>query len=478
MTAFVNPIKLIAITITFYLFANPTQAQNKLWNLQSCIDYAIANNIQVKQFELNTQMAKNNVLQSKMAFLPNLNGSASHVYNYGQTIDPYTNDFATSEVRSNNFYLSSGVTVFNGFQLLNNLKQKQNELLANKYLSDKMRDDIALSVATAYLQILYSYENLGNAKSQVDISRQQAEKTNKMVAAGMLAKGNQLNLESQVALDELQMVNAQNQLDMAYLNMTQLLMLDSVDGFAIENPEININMESNAILPAAEIYRTALQLQPGIKGYEFKLKAAEKGLNATRGALSPTISLRGSYGTGYSGASKEIISFTHNGYAPIGVTQSGETVLSPVMQYNYQIKSFNDQITDNLNKSIGLYLNIPIFNNFQVRNGINASKINVINAKYNLQNEKNQLFKAIQQAHADAQAALKRYMATEKSVKALEESYKYAAQKFELGLVTSIDYNDQKTKLAKAQSELLQAKYEYVFRIKVLDFYMGKPINL
>jgi len=450
----------------------------KVWSLEDCIKHAYENNIQIKQQELNSEVKNLDLTQSKVALLPNLNGSGSHSYNFGRTIDMYTNEFATSRVQSNNFYVSSGVTLFEGFRLLNTVKQNMLEKEAAVYDLDKIKNDIALTIATAYLQVLFNYEFLEIKQSQLDISQQQVKRTGILVEAGTLSKASLYAIQAQSAADELQYVNAKNQLDLSYLTLAQLLDLPSTNGFEIERPVINMSTLTFPVQTPEYIYNTSLTLQPEIKSAEIKLKSAEKSLLIARSSLSPSLSLRGSYGTGYSGASKEITKVVPSGSTPIGWTPSNEIVYGPTFDYTTQIKPFKAQLKDNLNQSLGLTLTIPLFNGWQVQTAISKSKINIENSNYTLQNTKNQLNKNIQQAYADAKSANNRYLAALKSVEANEESYKYVEQKFNLGMLNSIDYNDAKNKLTSARSELLQSKYEFLFRVKILDFYQGKPISI
>lgn len=463
--------------VSFWLTTTAAFSQN-VWTLEDCIKHALNNNIQIKQQQLNTVLAKYQYDQGIAALFPSINGSASHIYNNGQTIDMFTNEFATQQVQSNNFNLNASVVVFSGLTLLNNLKQKQLDFLAGQYDLEKMKNDIALTIATAYLQVLYNIELLEIAANQLEITGQQAARTRLLYDAGSIAKGNLLTIEAQLAQDELTKVNAQNQLDLAYLTLMQLLDLPSDNTFHIEQPDLALPDASSLFNTADDVFNKAVTIQPDVKGAEIRVKSAKKGLNASWGMVSPTITLSGSYGTGYSGASKDILDITQSGFSVIGVTASGESVFAPTYDYTYQKVKFWDQLDRNLNNSVGLYMSIPIFNKLQTYTSIRSSRLSLMNAELNLQNTKNQLYKTLQQAWADAKAALNRYSASVKSVDALKESFNYTQQKFDVGLLNSIDYKDAKNNLIKAQSDMLQAKYEYVFRIKVLDFYQGKPLTL
>lgn len=471
--------QLISIFLIF-LFSNFLQAQEAgtPWTLQQCIDYALKNNIQIKQNELNAELAHATLDQSRAATLPNLNGNISHSYNFGRTIDPFTNQFATDKVLSQNFSLSSSVTLFNGLQTLNIIKENNYNYMSSKYSVDKIKNDISLNIATAYLQILFNTELRNMAQNQVSITSGQVERTKKLVEAGSLAKGSLLDIQAQLANDELTVVTAQNQLDLAYLTLTQMLDLKTPKGFSIVKPDLNISEETPKLIDPAQVFLTAVANQPEIKSAEFAERSSERGLAVAKGGISPRLVLSGSYGTGYSGASKSIISNVLTGSDIIGFTSAGDDVLVPSYTTVYETKPFSDQVKDNFNKSIGLYLSIPLFNGLQVRTAIARAKINKQNAEYTLQNTKNQLDKNIQQAYYDANAALLKYNASLQALTAMTESFKYTEQRFNVGLLNSLEYNTAKNNLVKTESQLLQAKYDYVFKTKVLDFYQGKPLTL
>jgi outer membrane protein len=461
-------------TLLFLMLAlciQPLTSQTReYWTLEDCIEFAWQNNLQLQQQKLSVSIARENLIQSKANVYPNLNAGASHAYNVGRTVDPFTNDFITETVQSNNFNVTSGVNLFNGFQLRNIIRQNEHELEAGKLDLERSYNDVALTVASAYLQILFSLEVLENANNQLDISLQQVERTEKLVEAGTLPRGSLLTIQAQMATEELQVVNANNQLDIAILNLRQMLYLPVDDEFTIEVPQVDILPDEEVKDSPMQVYQTALQIQPEIKSAEVRVFSAEKGLAASKGARSPSLALRGSLGTGYSDARRETVGEPQIVIDPI-------TGL-PSVEFQTRVKPFNDQIRENRNYSIGIFLNIPIFNNYQVRSNISRSQINLENARIQNQIVRDQLFKTIQQAHADAQAALKRYMATEKNVVALEEAYRYTEQRFNVGMVNSLEYNDSKNRLNIANSELLQSKYEYVFRTKILEFYMGIPLRM
>lgn len=470
---------LCLIFFTTVLFS---QEKEKPWSLQQCIEFALKNNIQIKQNILNQRLSAATHLQNKAQLLPNLSGNVSHSYNNGRRVDPFTNSFTSGDWSlSQNFSLSTSITLFGGFQNLNTIKQSQYDMLAAQQDVLKMQNDISLNIASAYLQILFAQELLEIARSQSEITKLQAERTRKLVDVGNLPKGNLFDMEAQLAMEEVNVVNAENSLSFSSLNLMQMLNLDTITNFTIVKPDIAPPVEVLLSNTSGQLYDIALTRQPEIKSAEFKLKSSEKSIAIARAGMFPRLSLSASYGTGYSSLRQQLANLpSYQGYSPNGdITSSGDTVYSPLFSApEYTTTSFSDQIDQNLNRTVGFFLTVPIFSNLQISTAITRAKISKENAQLSLQLQKDNLRKTIQQAFNDAASALKKYQASKKAVGAMEESFKYMEQKFEVGAVTATEYNDSKNKLIKSKSDLLQAKYDYVFKLKVLDFYQGKPITL
>jgi len=427
-------------------------AQQKAWTLEECITHALQNNIRIKQQEIMTQYQQTALEQSKLNPLPTLNGSASHNYSFGRALDETTYEFTENEtVQSNNFYAGSNVTLFHGLVNYNTIQKNKYQLLASEQDLERFRDDISLSIALAYLQILLNQELVTATEAQVDLTRQQIERTGKLVEAGSLARGNLLDIEAQAAREELQLVNLQNQLTLSLLTLAQMLELPNADDFAVAVPVITLDDEAVKSGPS-DIYSVAEKTRPEVLSAEYQLKSAELDLAIARGGRSPRLSLGASASTGYS-----------------------DKRLKPV---TFEAYPFGEQLNDNLNYGLGFSLNIPIFNGWQVNTGIRNSKLGIENSQYALENTKKELYKSIQQAFTDANGALKKYNASQKAVTSIEEAFRYAEQKLDVGLVTVVEYNQSKTQLLSAQSEMAQAKYEFVFKTKVLDFYRGIPLTL
>ncbi|MAZ54823.1 MAG: hypothetical protein CMP55_03360 [Flavobacteriales bacterium] len=444
--------------LLYLILSNPIINAQTKWTLDSCLVYAKDNNIAVKQASLNAKISKETYFQSKITILPNLNLTFSDNLSFGRNIDPVTNQITIDRVRNNNFGLSSSFTIFNGFQNINNIRKNNLDYLSSKYDVEKITNDIYVNIVTAYLQLLYNIDLVEVSKQKVNLSELQFERISKMVEVGILPRGDLLNTESQKAQEELQLVNAQNQRDIAKLNLMQLLDLPFENSFDIVHLEIEID-ENFIHLDNQTIFNLAIKNLPDVKNAEVKLKSSERSLAISKGYRSPSLFLSASIGTLYSNANKLL------------VYDSLQT-LPTYIDYR-----FKDQFSDNFSQMISLNINIPIFNNWQTNSSINLAKIGVLQAKYDLENTQNDLRKSIEQAINDANSAQKKYIASQKSVTFQEESFQYIQNKYDLQLVNSYDYNNAKNTLFSAETDLLQSKYDYLFKIKMLDFYMGKSLT-
>lgn len=451
---------LLFITASFLLSQGNIFAQQKVWSLEDCIKYAIENNLTIKQQVIQTRYQENTLTQSKLNLLPTINGQASHNYSFNRTLDQTTYQYVDQNGQSDQFYIGGSLNLFNGLQNYNTIQKNKYQLLASELDLQSIKDNISLSIALAYLQIILNNELVATTGNQLQITRQQIEKTKKMYAAGSVAKGNLLQIESQAAGEELQLINLENQRDISYLNLTQMLELKSPEGFMIVIPSINV--DTNAIISGnvEDIYAQAQGLRPEIKSAELNLTASELNLKIAKGGRSPRLSMSHSASTMYSNIRKKILSI--------------DPITGPV----YGEYPFPEQFNDNINYGLGFSLNIPILNGWQVNKNISNSRLNIESSRYTLEGQKKQLYKSIQQAYADAVAALKKYNASIKAVTSMEESFRYTEQKFNMGMLPPVDYNAAKTQLLNAQSDMSQAKYEFVFKTKVLDFYKGLPLNL
>ena len=441
-------ISLLAIFISGGIFAQ------KQWTLRKCVEYALENNIEIKKSEVASEVNKVTNNQRKLDLLPSLNANTNYTYGWGRTADNVTFEYVDRKTQQASFGLSSALTLFNGFQKLNTLKQSHFDYLASKYESDRIRDDISLRVAAGYLSILYSMELVEKNRAQLEVTKIQIANTEKHVKAGTLPKGDLLEIQSQSALEEVNLINAENQLNLAYLDLKQLLELEAGEDFVITKPQVDISMASDVLYPQ-DVFNTAVTRLPQIKSAEYRLMSAEKGISIAKGGWSPSITAFGGWRSSYSDQQPEI---------------------SETGSLTGNIKSLKDQFKDNQSEYLQFSLNLPIFNSWSTNANISRSKLNVLNAEYDLELSKNRVRKSIEQAYSDAIAAYKTYNASFKSVASFQESFKYMETKFSVGMENSLNYNTAKAQLTRAESDLISAKYDYIFKTKILDFYMGIPL--
>jgi outer membrane protein len=467
--------------------SQPLEAQNQAqptktnWTLPECIDYALKNNLQVKQRELDARLTNINLTQARTNMLPNLNGSSSYGFNFGRSIDPTENTFTNQQIKSANLSVSSSVPLFNGFQIQNTIKRNRLDQEAAQTDITKIKNDIILDVVAAYLQIIYSDALLENARLQLNSSQQQAERTEKLFRAGSVAGSNVLEINAQVATDELAIINAQNQKDIAELNLMQLLDIKKVTDFDVVKPDIKDPGQEIISFRPEEVYEIAQQTMPQVRSAELRVNSALKSIDISRGAYLPRLALGGNLNTQYSSARKQQILIQEPFTRIVGFVGGNQnqpvTVTSP-FYFDSRNYPFVNQLSDNLGKSLFLSLNIPILNGLQVRNNVARSVLSHESAVLNTEIVRNQLRQSIQQAYADALAAQKKFTATRRQLDALEQTFKNAEIRFNNGVLNPTEFNVARNNFIKAQTDLIQAKYDYTFKLKVLDFYQGKPLSL
>lgn len=457
------------------------------WDLQQCIDYAYEKNITVKQSELGVSRSEIGVKQSKLGLLPNLNTGATYGFNFGQRIDPFTNQFASERVATSNLFLSSSLDVFNGFSKRNDLKSQEQDLIASRYDLETIKNDIALQTCLAYLRILLNKESLSVSQNQVLLTQEQVARMKKLVDAGQAPQGDLYDLESQLAQEELNVVTNENAVTIATLNLTQLLQLEPEEArnFDVVKPDLSDEGVELLTNSAEDIYVRAKGLMPQVMAADARRTSAEHALSASQGRLYPSLQLSGSLGSGYSGINEvQTGTGTDVGQVIIGevfgdgtpvVTREPQTLFTDA---DFETKAFSDQLEDNFNQNLQLTLSIPIFNGWFAKANVERAKINRADADLSYQQITNQLRFDIEQAYVDAKAAMNTFLAAERAVRALSESFKYAEVRYDQEVINSVDFNAIKTQYTNAQVDMLRAKYDFVFRTKILDFYLGNPITL
>jgi outer membrane protein len=430
-------------------FSKPAVCQDKKWSLTECIDRALQENTTVNQRKLTNNVTELTLEQSKATRIPTLSGSTSQGFTFGRSLNPYTNAYVQRNVASSNFSLSSSLNLFTGFQTINTIKKNEIDLKAGTLDLEKTKKDITLNVTLAYLQVLFAYEQVENAKSQVQSTQSQVDKTQILVNAGTLPIGSLYTVQAQLATDKYTLVNAENQLSISKVNLMQLMEFPVDPVFDIIRPDL-ANMVVKPATPSVpdSIYSKALLVQPDVASSELKVGSAETNLKISKAALYPRLSLSAGISSAYS-------------------DQGTKTTN----------RTFEQQLNDNLSQSVRLSLSIPILNQKQVSTSIQKSEINVSASKLNAQDTRNQLRKNIEQAYNDMVAAQNNYGAVQNQLISTETSYNDSKRKYELGMITATDYLIAKNNYSNALSNLIKAKYNYLFMNKILDFYQGNSIE-
>lgn len=427
----------------------------RLWTLEECIAYAFQNNLTIKRQLLQTEMAKNNYQQAYLDLLPDFGAGASHNIGKGRVAD-YTSFSYSNEVNAGSMGLRSNVILFSGFQKINAIRAQKYAFLSAKEQLEHSKNSVALALASAYLQILFDREYFEITKSQAELSKLQLERTRKLYEVGSVARGTLLEMEASYAAELVSVTNAKNRLDLAYLSLAQMLDLDTIRNFAVAIPEVTVPESFNE--NPDSIFLLAMENMPEIKSARYALEKARSQLSMAKGSRLPQISLTADYYTQYN----------LNAERPVDPQ-------TPTITEKYPIR---DQLNDKLYKQLSLNLSIPVFTRYQIQTNISNAKIGQLDAEYVLRQTMLELRKEIEQAYADALASFESYKSRREALISQEENFKYVQQKYEVGLISAIDYNIAKNNYLKAQSDLLQAKYQFVFNTKVLDFYKGKPLSL
>ena len=472
--------KLFWVPVLLLLLISEKSSAQKPWTLEECISHALKNNLQIRQAENNLKIADENLLQNRAASLPNLNGSASHNYNFGRNIDPFTNQYTNQTVQSNNFGLNSSLILFNGLQIRNTIQQSRYDYLASSYQLETLKNDISLNISAAYLDILFNKEQVTSSSNQLDLTRQQYDRTMKLVEAGVLAQTVLVDLKAQIANEEALVVKNKNSLALSYLNLSQYLDLPSTEPFEVVRPEtLIIKIESTESNDIDNTIKSAFGNQPQIKNADYRRLSSMKALSIARGRQSPRLNLSGTLSTLYSSSAKIQTGKSTPSLQYIGYTQSTlDPVFTTYAQNIFEQKPFINQFKDNYTRFIGLTLSVPIFNGFQVRTAISRARLNADNTELDLKISKMNIEKSIRKADLDSKNALANYKALTNSVNSSEEALKNAEKRLDLGLINSFEYNQSKTRLTLTQSDLIRAKYDYIFKMKILDFYKGVPLRL
>jgi outer membrane protein len=434
------------IFILLVLSTIKIQAQDHKWTLRACVDYAIENNISVKQSELDLKTSEYNKKDAIGNFLPSLNASANHSWSIGLAQDPITFDAVNSTTKNLSGGISSSLDIYKGLQNINQLQRSKLQLLASQYQLDDMKDNISLSVANSFLQILFNKEQYKVLLTQHEISKEELSRTEELVNAGSLPKGDLLEIQATLASQEQQLVNAQNAILLSKIQLAQILLIKDYEHFDIVDTEYDVpntfilSESPEAIISKAKVTRY------NIKIAENNTKIANYNLKIAKGALQPSLS--GSYNFGSNYFTSQL----------------------------FNTPDFETQISDNKSHNFSIRLNIPIFNGFSGRNNVKRSQVDFDRSKYQLEQANLDLETNVYQAYNDAKGASKAYEAAQKTLSARQEAFNYSKERYNVGLLNAFDYNQSQSRFEQAQSDVVRTKYDYIFKLKVLEFYFGISI--
>ena len=424
----------------------PVHAQ-QAWTLKKCIDYAIEHNLTIKQQEASAEQSKIELSTAKNSRLPDLNGSASHSFSFGRSLQA-DNTYNSINTQNTGFSLSTSVPLFTGLQIPNNIALSKLNLQAALEDLNAAKENVSIQVASSYLQVLFNDELARVAHEQVDLSREMLVQREAYFRNGKASESELYEAKSRVAQDELSAVQADNDYQLALLDLSQLLELPSPDGFAIVSPQTDAVENLGTPLPPAEIYADALLIKPVIKAAQYRLEGAQKSIRIAQSAYYPQLSLGAGLSTNY--------------YKMSGMDNAG----------------FGSQLRDNFSQYVGLTLSIPIFNRLATRNRVRSARIQQTTLGWQLEDSKKTLYKEIQQAYYNTLSAQTQYTSSRTAAEAAKASFDLMKERYMNGKVNATEFNESRTAWMRAVSDQLQAKYNYIFRFKILDFYRGVPLEL
>lgn len=471
----INCIPLVIIL----LFSMSIQAQTKKWTLEECVKYAIDNNISIKQVELDTKTADIGKKDAFGNFLPSLNANGSHSWNIGLNQDITTGLLQNQTTQFTSAGANVGVDIYKGMQNQNTLRRANLSIVAAQYQLTKMKEDIALNVANAFLQVLFNKENLKVQQEQKANNEKQLVRSEELVKAGSVPRGDLLDIKATVASDNQRVITAENALLISKLSLAQLLQLKEFHDFDVTDD--TSAKDENGILSQTpnSIYDKAKELRTELKIAKTNLEISEKNVAIAKGAFQPT--LQGFYSlnsrVSYSDkiVGRQLVGLSTVPFGYLGGTNQAvfANIYDPVLG---KPDSFFNQLDTNKGHSFGVQLTIPIFNGFSARNNVERSKVNLEKSKIAVEQEELTLQRNVFTAFTDAKGGLNAYESAITAVEAREEAFKYAKERYAVGMMNSFDFNQSQTLLSNAQSEVLRTKYDYIFKIKILEFYFGIPI--
>jgi len=467
---------LLALSLSFTSFAQ------EAWTLQKCIEHARQNNLTLRQSQIAVSQAELTELGSRKARLPNISGGGNFGYQFGLNIDPTTNDFVNTRIGFNNLQLNAGVVIYNGGRIKNTIKQSQYDLAAAKEDANTQFQNISLQMASAYLSILLAKEQVTIAQKAIEQTQEQLTQIDKRINAGTVPKADRLDIVAQIARNERVLVQAQNDVEINYLTLKNILELEPDYNLEIIIPDELLKIEETGeVYTLGTVYQQALGTQSSIKASEAKMKSAELNIPLAKAGSLPTLSAFGGLDTRWSSASRNVIGFQSPEFGdptPVLIDNELSNVSFPSAEPILEDNPYFEQLDQNFGQSIGLSLNVPIYDNHRNKINVERAKLGILNAELDNRQAKQQLKADVQNAIAGARAARLELSASETSLEAAKAAYENAEKRYNLGAINTLELTTAKTSLDTAELNVASAKYDYVFRLKIIDFYLGKELKL
>lgn len=455
------------------------QAQ-ETWSLEACIDYARLNSWSIKQAEYGILDAKLNQKQSKFNRLPSVSGGINAGFQFGRTIDPTTNQFYNQRIGFNSYNISGGVNVFNASRVNNTIKQSNLNVKATEKDAEKALNDLGFQIAAAYLNILLAEEQLVNARQRLELSEEQLEVVDKQIAARVIPENSRLDILAQIARDQQGIIEANNALEINYLSLKQLLNLDPNTQMRIQKPDLSgIETMDPAAFDLEAVFQTALKTQPQIQAAELREQMSGLDIKIAKSALAPSLRIFGGLSNNYSDQAIEVVDYisdisTQTIYLDNNPVQIGFPSQTPI----FSKKSFGDQLSQNFGQNLGVSLSIPIYSNSSGRINVERARLSQLNTQAGYQQLRQNLKAEIQNAIASAQAAKNTLDAARLAENAALAAFENTQKRFDLGAVNSFEYTTSRNTLDQARIEAIRARYQFIFNVKTVEFYMGKALTL
>jgi len=474
-------LKRCLVIVVMVLVAGAARAQqimtDTVLSLQQCIDIGIKNNLQIKQTEAQMEADRIYWQQARETLLPAINGSVNHNWSEGRSLNPFTNGYLNQPITSANYSLSGSLILSSGLRLQNSIRQTALAYQAGQMDFEQAKNDIALNLIIAYLAVLSGEDQLAQANTQALTTQRQEERTEMLNKDGAVPPSTLYDLKGQLTNDQIGVINAKNSLTVAKLNLLQIMNVNYRKDVRFQRQTTDV-ATAPYTQSAEDVYNTSLNNFALIKAGTLRRQSAEKGLQVAKGALLPTLSLSGGLNTNYSSAAQRS-TFIDSAVMPTNQfiqTPGGgrQTVYTVQPNYSSQNIGYGEQLRNNYSTVVGLGLNIPILNYFQNRNKVKLAKINLQTQRYTEQTNQVQLKVDVDQAYANMTGAFDRYQLLQKQVDAYAESYRIAEIRFEAGAITSVDFVIVKGNLDRAKVNLINARYDYLTRTKILDYYQGR----